>query len=188
EIRNKGCPQSLAKSLKNPEVLAMSVSSTAEVKDTATSNGTRSEKSSKTKEQKTMPADTVEAKDSQNTTNGSQALALSVPESPESQSLAPLPGDRPIGTANLAISETFRSAGIRPVESSHLKVTETVNMGGIRPIMSSGLTVVETINFSGIRPVTASTLKISETILNFGERPVASNDIDAGQDLMGFLD
>lgn len=166
----------------------MSVSSTPEAKDTATTSRTRSPKSTKTKEEKNMAADTVEAKDNGNSKQGSPMLALTVQGSSDAKSLAPIPGDRPVGTSNLHIAETFTSAGIRPVESSHLKFTETVNMSGNRPIMSSGLTVVETIHFSGIRPVTANTLKITETISNFGVRPVASNDIDAGQDIMGFLD
>ncbi|MCL1471585.1 hypothetical protein [Argonema antarcticum] len=168
----------------------MSVSSTPEQKDTATTSRTRSQKSAKTKQEKTMPADSVETKDSQDTNNGSQLLVLPDRESSDASALVPLPGllDRPIGPNSFEISETFVSAGIRPVEASHHKVIETVNMSGIRPIMSSDLQIIHTINFSGIRPVTASTLNITETMLSSGLRPIASNDIDSGVDMMGFLD
>lgn len=131
----------------------MSVSSTPEVKDTATTSRTRSQKSGKTKEEKTMPVDSVETKDSQNTNNGSLLIVLPVEEPSDASALVPLPGllDRPIGPNTFEISETFVSAGIRPVEASHHKVTETVNMSGIRPIMSSDLQIIHTINFSGIQ-------------------------------------
>ena len=165
----------------------MSVSSTTEEKDTATTSRTRSQKSAKTKEEKSMPVDSVETKDNEDTNKGSQMIPLSSQGGSDAKAIVPLPSDRPTGTSHLQISQTFMSAGIRPIESSHLKFTETNNTG-IRPVGSSSLTIVDTMQFSGIRPVTASTLKITETLLNFGARPVASNDIDAGQDIMGFLD
>ena len=165
----------------------MSVSSTTEAKDTASISRTRSQKSNKSKEENTMAADTVETKDNGNKTDGSQVVALTVQGASDTKSLAPLPGDRPVGSSHIQIAETFMSAGVRPIEASHLKFNEANNMG-MRPVASSSLAIVETIQFSGIRPVTASTLKITETLLNFGARPVASNDIDAGQDMMGFLD
>lgn len=166
----------------------MSVSRTTKAKDTAIASRTRIQKITKSREEKTMAADSAKTKNNGNKADSSQMVALTVQGSSDDKSLEPLPGDRPVGSSHLEIAETFTSAGVRPIEASHLKFTETENNMGIRPVASSNLAVVETIHFSGIRPVTASTLKISETMLNFGSRPIASNDIDAGQDIMGFLD
>lgn len=98
----------------------------------------------------------------------------------------PLPGNRPIASDNLDISEIVAIAGNRPISASHLRISETMSASGIRPIFASTLEIRDTITISGNRPIFASTLKVQEMLA--GNRPMASNDIDDPATLMGFLD
>ncbi|HAA30109.1 MAG TPA: hypothetical protein DCE56_23530 [Cyanobacteria bacterium UBA8553] len=82
----------------------------------------------------------------------------------------PLPGNRPIDSANIQVLGTISEMGVR------------------RPIVASSIQVWDTISVSGERPISASALQISETQMIMGNRPIASNYMDGDEDLMGYLD
>ncbi len=103
---------------------------------------------------------------------------------------APLPGNRPIGTTDLKISNRLKTGplpGNRPIEASQMKVNRTLSSASIRPIMASNLDIKETFDTSGHRPVSITHLNISQTYTVMGNRPVADNDVDL-PDLMGYID
>ncbi len=130
-----------------------------------------------------------------NTDNGAQVIAMpqvKIQETPKQEtanvSLPPLPGNRPIASSHLKVSEVTSLPGNRPIETANLAVVGTISALGERPIAASGIQVWDTISVSGDRPIASSTLKISETEMIMGNRPIASNEMERDQELMGYLD
>lgn len=78
--------------------------------------------------------------------------------------------------------------GNRPIDSANLRVLETISEMGERPIVASNIEIRDTISVSGERPIAASSLQVSETQMIMGNRPIASNHLDGDEDLMGYLD
>lgn len=87
------------------------------------------------------------------------------------------------------ISTATPLPGNRPIDSANLQVLGTISeMGDRRPIVASNIQVRDIISVSGDRPIAASSIQISETQMIMGNRPIASNYIDLDEDLMGYLD
>jgi len=101
---------------------------------------------------------------------------------------APLPGNRPIASSDLKLSDVVSIMGSRPVDASNIQVIGTMVAMGERPIVASTLKVMDTIAVSGERPIAASALKVSTTEMIMGNRPIAPNYLDTNEDLMGYLD
>ncbi len=78
--------------------------------------------------------------------------------------------------------------GNRPIDSANLQVLGTISEMGDRPIVASTIEIRDTISVSGERPIAASSIQISETQMIMGNRPIASNYLDGDEDLMGYLD
>ncbi len=142
----------------------MSISSTVEVNDTATTSHSDGQKSS------TINGDNAPQVDGIAT---NQVLALPVQvESPAAATHLAIQGDRPKfipGNSALAISETANIAEVRSIGSSTLQASEIVFMVGKRPIGASHLHVTHTVQMSGLRPI-------------------ASNDTEDADSLLGYLD
>lgn len=131
---------------------------------------------------------------SQTTDKGAQVIAMpqlkletSNQETVEA-SLPPLPGNRPIASSNLKISEAVYLPGKRPVNTSDIQIVGTIAAMGERPIAASNIQVWDTIAVSGNRPIASSILKASVTQMIMGSRPIAANNMDRDEDLMGYLD
>jgi hypothetical protein len=125
-------------------------------------------------------------KESALTAAGSLELARIAQQ--EAAGIAPLPGNRPIASSNLQISETMSILGNRPVDAGNLEVMGTISAMGERPIFASNMKVWDTISVSGNRPIASSNMALTNTDMIFGNRPIASNDMDVYEDLMGYLD
>jgi hypothetical protein len=134
--------------------------------------------------------------ESSNTDKGAQVIAmpqLKLQEPPKQEvsqvaETSPLPGNRPIASSDLKLSDVVSIMGNRPVDASNIQVLGTMSAMGERPIVASSIAVIDTITVSGERPVAKSNLKINETEMIMGNRPIASNYIDGDEDLMGYLD
>lgn len=141
----------------------MSISSTVEVNDTATTSHSDGQKSS------TINGDAPQVDGI--ATNQVIDLPVQV-ESPAAAMHLAIQGDRPKfipGNSALAISETANIAEVRSIGSSTLQASEIVFMVGKRPIGASHLHVTHTVQMSGLRPI-------------------ASNDTEDGDSLLGYLD
>lgn len=101
---------------------------------------------------------------------------------------APLPGNRPIASSDLKLSDVVSIMGSRPVDASNIQVLGTISAMGERPIVASSIKVMDTIAVSGERPIAASAIKVSTTEMIMGNRPIAPNYLDTDEDLMGYLD
>ncbi|HAG81988.1 MAG TPA: hypothetical protein DCL61_12680 [Cyanobacteria bacterium UBA12227] len=157
-------------------------SATAEVNAKGKANSRRTKKSQEVNMDKNNQTETtaiaVQEKTSETSTQGICFIEPSIP----------LPGNRPIATSMLKISDEVSIMGLRPVDASDLQVVGTISAMGERPIAASTMKVWDTLTLSGDRPIAASMIKISETEMIMGNRPIASNFIDNLEDLMGFLD
>lgn len=134
--------------------------------------------------------------ESSNTDKGAQVIAmphLKLQETPKDEATqisdaSPLPGNRPIASSDLNLSEVVSIMGNRPVDASNIQVLETISEMGDRPIVASSIRVLDTISVSGERPIVASSIQLTQTKMIMGNRPIASNYIDGDEDLMGYLD
>lgn len=144
----------------------------------------------------TVALDSAQAtpESSQNGDKGAQVIAMpqvKLQEAPKPEAtqvaLPPLPGNRPIASSDLNVSEGSGLPGNRPVDVSNVQIVGTISAMGDRPIGASPIDVRDIIAVSGNRPVAVSHLKVSETEMIMGNRPIASNEVD-DEDLMGYLD
>lgn len=176
----------------------MSNTTAAKVGTTSSRESRRSKKSQEVTVKDTVTVDSAETKQESNPNpnidKGAQVITmpqLTLKETPEQEtdkiSLSPLPGNRPIATSDLKISEAVALPGNRPVDVANLQVVGTISALGERPIAASAIKVWDTIAVSGNRPIALSTLQVSETAMIMGNRPIASN-IEDVEDLMGYLD
>jgi hypothetical protein len=139
-------------------------------------NATSSTNSRRRKKSQQVNAADTQQESNLNTDKGTQIIAmpqLKLQETPKEGnvelSITPLPGNRPIDSANL-------------------QVLGTISVMGQRPIVASTMQVWNTISVSGERPIAASNLQISGIGMIFGNRPIASNYIEGDNDLIGYLD
>lgn len=172
----------------------MSNSTASKVKATGSTTSRRRKKSQEVNLNNVDHPKTQE-EPSLNINQGVQVIAMSpleLAETPKSEanevSQSPLPGNRPIASSDLKLSEEISILGNRPVNASNIQVLGTISAMGERPIVASTVKVWDTISVSGDRPIAASLIKISETAMIMGNRPIASNYLDAEDDLMGYLD
>jgi hypothetical protein len=177
----------------------MSNSTATKAKATGSTTSRRSKKSQEVNEQNTitatldLPQDRQEA--IQHTDREAQVIAMSqlkLEETPMNDTatiaLSPLPGNRPIASSDLKLSDEVSIFGKRPVDASNLQVLGTISALGERPVVASSIKVLDTISVSGERPIAASMINIGTTEMIMGNRPIAANYIDGDEDLMGYLD
>lgn len=100
----------------------------------------------------------------------------------------PLPGNRPIATSSLKVSDQGSIRGMRPVDTSELQVVGTFSSMGDRPISASNMQVRDIMAVSGNRPISVSTLHLTGTEMILGNRPIASNIMEEIDELIGYLD
>lgn len=158
----------------------MSNNIATKVNSNGSTSSRRSKKSQEANLNDTLTVDGSATQEELNlkTDKDSQVIAmpqLKLQETPEQEATqisapTPLPGNRPIDSANLQVLRTISE------------------MGDSRPIVASNIQVRNTISVSGERPIAASSIQISETRMIMGNRPIASNYIDGNEDLMGYLD
>lgn len=174
----------------------MSNSTAAKVGSTSSKSSRRNKKTQEVKVSDTVTLDGAQAKQesSQNGDKGAQVIAmpqvkLQEVSKPEATPVAlpPLPGNRPIASSDLNVSEGSSLPGNRPVDVSNVQIVGTISAMGDRPIGASPIEVRDIIAVSGNRPVAASHLKADATAMIMGNRPIASNEVDQ-EDLMGYLD
>ena len=155
----------------------MSNSTAAKVGTTSSTSRRRTKKSQEVEVKSPVTVDGAETQQesSVNADKGAQVIAmpqLKLQEAPKEGdvkgSVSPLPGNRPIDSANIQVLGTISSEN--------------------RPIVASNIQVMDTISVSGERPIAASSLKANTTQMIMGNRPIASNYLDAEEDLMGYLD
>ena len=157
----------------------MSNSTAAKVNSSGNTSSRRSKKSQKVNLSNTVTVDrpTAQEETNMNTDKGAQVIAMpqiKLHETPKQVAAqvsapSPLPGNRPIDSANLQVLGTISHMGERPIFASNMKVWDTITV-------------------SGERPIATSSLLISETGMIMGNRPIASNYIDGDEDMMGYLD
>lgn len=144
----------------------------------------------------TVTLDSAETKQesNQNGDKGAQVIAMpqvKLQEAPKPEAtqvaLPPLPGNRPIASSDLNVSEGSFLPGNRPIDVSNVQIVGTISAMGNRPIAASPIEVRDVIVVSGNRPVAVSHLKAGATEMIMGNRPIASNEVD-DEDLMGYLD
>ncbi|MEQ8381937.1 MAG: hypothetical protein RH949_06165 [Coleofasciculus sp. A1-SPW-01] len=100
----------------------------------------------------------------------------------------PLPGNRPIATSSLKVSDQGSIRGIRPIDTSELQIVGTLSSMGERPITASNMQIRDVMVVSGNRPISVSTLHLENTEMILGNRPIASNVMEEADEIMGYLD
>ena len=147
------------------------------------SNHTSSRRSKKSQEislNNTVMANQPTTEDDFNLKTGKDSQVIAMPqltlqetptqEATQVSTATPLPGNRPIDSANIQVLGTVSEMGVH------------------RPVVASTIQVWDTISVSGERPISASGLQISKTQMIMGNRPIASNYMDGNEDLMGYQD
>lgn len=139
----------------------MSISSTAEVNETATVGHDNSQKS---------PNLSGEGAPQENSIETNEVLALPVQAKSLETVTHPAPQDnRPSfipGNSALAVSKTANSSEILPVSNS-LQVADIVFMIGNRPVGPSHLHIDHTEQMSGLRPIASNDTEDADTLIGY---------------------
>jgi hypothetical protein len=172
----------------------MSNSTATKAKATSSTGSRRSKKNQDETSNNTAMLEPTEANQESTLSvdKGTQLMTmpeLKIQQAPKDEVfVAPLPGNRPISSSDLKLSNVVSIMGNRPVDASNIQVLGVMSAMGERPIIASNIKVADVISVSGERPIAASAIQIRETEMIMGNRPIASNYIDSEEDLMGYLD